>query len=199
MDDLGRVAHVWVFPVKSMQGTKLPEVQIGTAGLAGDRAWAVVDGAGAAVTAAQEPRLREVATHLDEGRLTLDVPGAAPGLAPEEAGDALTALLGRPVRLADRGAGGFVDVAPVHVVSHGSMTDSAHAEQCDACDVTQPRANLVLELDEPGPAERGWVGSEVSLGSALLAVVRTPAHCLGVYAEVRRPGRVAVGDPVLAR
>jgi MOSC domain-containing protein YiiM len=28
-------------------------------------------------------------------------------------------------------------------------------------------------------------------------VTRTPKHCLGVYADVLRPGEVRVGDPVL--
>jgi hypothetical protein len=28
-------------------------------------------------------------------------------------------------------------------------------------------------------------------------VTRTPKHCLGVYAEVRTPGEVHVGDDVL--
>jgi hypothetical protein len=30
----------------------------------------------------------------------------------------------------------------------------------------------------------------------VLDVVRTPKHCLGVYAEVRTPGRVVDGDAV---
>jgi uncharacterized protein YcbX len=29
-----------------------------------------------------------------------------------------------------------------------------------------------------------------------LLVTRTPKHCLGVYADVRVPGRVRVGDAV---
>jgi hypothetical protein len=31
----------------------------------------------------------------------------------------------------------------------------------------------------------------------VLGVTRTPKHCLGVYADVRRPGRITVGDAVL--
>nr|MQA36455.1 sulfurase [Modestobacter roseus]MQA36457.1 sulfurase [Modestobacter roseus] len=57
-----------------------------------------------------------------------------------------------------------------------------------------PRANLLLHL--PAGDERSWVGRRVRVGEAVLDVVRTPKHCLGVYAEVVTPGRVAAGDPV---
>ncbi len=35
------------------------------------------------------------------------------------------------------------------------------------------------------------------IGAAELVATRTPKHCLGVYAEVRQPGEIAVGDAVL--
>jgi MOSC domain-containing protein YiiM len=35
------------------------------------------------------------------------------------------------------------------------------------------------------------------VGDVVLQVTRTPKHCLGVYADVRHPGRISVGDPVL--
>jgi uncharacterized protein YcbX len=195
---VGRLAEVWVFPVKSMAGALLEEADVVAGGLAGDRSWAVVDGAGQPVTAAQEPRLRDVVPHLTGGQLSLDVPGAAPGLAPPEAAAALTAWLGRPLRLDHREGTGYVDVAPVHVVSRGSMADAEHAEQCDACDIRAPRANLVLDLDASADvSERDWLGRQVSLGGAVLRMTEHPNHCLGAYAEVAAPGRVHVGDEVL--
>jgi MOSC domain-containing protein len=193
---VGRLEQVWVFPVKSMRGLSMDHALVASSGLRGDRAWAVVRADGAPVTAAQEPRLRQVTPHLDRGRLTLDVPGAPMGLAPGEAATALSGWLGYPVRLTRREAGGFVDVAPVHVVSRGSMADVAHAEQCDACDVAEPRANLVVELEPDGPGERSWVGREIAVGAVRLLVVRRPDHCLGVYADVVAPGEVALGDQV---
>lgn len=195
MTRLARVAELWVFPVKSMAGARLSEAELSGSGLAGDRAWAVVDDAGAPVTARQEPRLREVAARLVDGQPALDVPGHPAGLTGSAATAALSAWLGRPVRLEHRPDGGFVDVAPVHLVSTAAIRDAAHAEECDACDVAAPRANVVVDLD--AGSERDWVGRAVAAGSSALTVVRLPKHCLGVYAEVTRPGLLRVGDDLV--
>jgi MOSC domain-containing protein YiiM len=48
----------------------------------------------------------------------------------------------------------------------------------------------------PDEDERGWVGRGLRIGEVELTVTRTPRHCLGIYAEVRSPGRVRVGDRV---
>jgi uncharacterized protein YcbX len=194
---VGRLAQVWVFPVKSMAGALLEEAEVVAGGLAGDRSWAVVDEEGRPVTAAEEPRLREVVPHLTGGELSLDVPGATRGLAPDTAAEVLSAWLGRPLRLEHRDGTGYVDVAPVHVVSRGSIADAEHAEQCDACDIRAPRANLVLDLvGGADVSERDWLGRQVSVGGAVLRMTEHPNHCLGAYAEVASPGEVHVGDEV---
>jgi uncharacterized protein YcbX len=43
MRNLGRVEELWRFPVKSMQGERLETAQISAEGLAGDRAYALLD------------------------------------------------------------------------------------------------------------------------------------------------------------
>jgi uncharacterized protein len=199
---VARVHQVWIFPVKSMRGTSLSSIAVTAGGLAHDRAWAVVDGAGETVSAAEEPRLRQVSAHaVGDQVVAIDVPGSPPGLIGREADDALSSWLGRPLRLEHRGDAGFVDVAPVHLVSTFSMTHGAHAEECDACDIREPRANVVLEFSvldhEAGSTERDWIGRSVNLGAVTLDVVRRPDHCLGVYAEVAIPGRLQVGDEVV--
>ena len=73
----------------------------------------------------------------------------------------------------------------------------AAGEVPEGCSAEDPRANLLLQLS-PGADERSWVGRRLLVGEeVVLDVVRTPKHCLGVYAQVRVPGRVTTGDPVM--
>jgi hypothetical protein len=87
-------------------------------------------------------------------------------------------------------------VAPVHLVSRRAIDRAAAGEVPEGCSADDPRANLVLRLDGDDD-ERSWVGRQLRIGTAVLEVTRTPRHCLGVYAEVRRAGTVTVGDVVL--
>jgi len=55
-------------------------------------------------------------------------------------------------------------------------------------------ANLVLDL--PGLREEHLLGRRLAIGSAVLRVLRRPGHCLGVYADVERPGVITTDDEV---
>jgi uncharacterized protein YcbX len=175
---VGHVAAVTVYPVRSLAGAAVDRVAIGPSGLAGDRSWTVVGTDDRAIRAKDAPAMR-------------DVPGTGD---PDADAAALTALLGRPVRLVPAASG--EEVAPVHLVSRRAMTRAAEGEVPEGCSAEDPRANLVLALDEEHD-ERAWVGRSIRVGGAVLEITRTPKHCLGVYADVRTPGEVAVGDAVL--
>jgi uncharacterized protein YcbX len=174
---VGRVEQLWIYPVRSLAGTQVGAVDVAAAGLVGDRAWTVVGDDGEVVRAKHVPGLADLPATGD----------------PDADVTAVGALLGRAVRLVptpDDGTG----VAPVHLVSRGAIERAAAGEVPEGCSADDPRANLVLSLDGD---ERGWVGRELRVGEAVLQVTRTPKHCLGVYADVRVPGRIAVGDAVL--
>lgn len=56
------------------------------------------------------------------------------------------------------------------------------------------RANFVVTLTHD--ALQAAVGSALRLGRVELEVTAVPGGCPGVYAGVRTPGKVSVGDPV---
>lgn len=107
----GTIGELWRYPVKSMQGERVAVSEVTEAGLAGDRAYAVVDAESGRVGSAKHPRLwgellRCQARYLSDP--------AGPGPAPigirlpdgTETGsddpavhDRLSALFGRTVRL----------------------------------------------------------------------------------------------------
>ena len=172
---VGRVAQVWVYPVKSLAGTPVRTAQLGPQGLAGDRLRAVVDEDGRALRAKDAPGL-----------------AAVPGDDADPA--ALSAVVGRPVRLAPLPES--PGAAPVHLVSRRAIDRAALGDVPEGCSAEDPRANLLVDLDGEED-ERAWVGRTVQVGEVLLEITRTPKHCLGVYADVRHAGTVTVGDAVL--
>jgi uncharacterized protein YcbX len=171
--EAGRVERIWIYPVKSLAGTSTDSVEVGPDGLVGDRAHTVVDADGRPIRAKDAPALATLGPGADA--------------------DALTAAVGRPVRLAVLPA--QPGVAPVHLVSRQAIDRAALGEVPEGCSADDPRANLLLDL--PDADERTWVGRTLRIGDAVLEVTRTPKHCLGIYAEVRHAGRVTVGDAVL--
>ena len=175
---MGRVEQIWVYPVRALAGRAVDGCELGPGGLLGDRAWTVVGADERVLRAKDAPELRDVAASGD----------------PVADAQSLSAALRRPVHLVPTPAEG-TGVAPVHLVSREAVDRAAAGDVPEGCSADDPRANLLLTLDRDD--ERSWVGRTLRIGAAVLEVTRTPKHCLGVYADVRRPGAVRVGDAVI--
>lgn len=102
----GRVTEVWRFPVKSMLGERLDAADIGEHGVTGDRTFALVDVQTGKVCSAKR---YDLWGRLFEFRASLDRPGLATITFPDGStrttddpgvSDAISDVLGRPVRLA---------------------------------------------------------------------------------------------------
>ncbi len=201
---VGRVAALRAYPVKSMDASPVEEVQVLVTGLEHDRGWAVVDEQGEVVTARQAPGLRGVRADVPAGPGHVPVlllPGAELGVRDTSADVALSQTVGRAVTVkAAAGGGAFTEVAPVHLVSRQAVERAAADEGTTlgdpACSIEEPRANVVLDLGPDIDLETAWVGREVHLGDVVLRISKRPQHCLGVYADVERPGVLRVGDEV---
>ncbi len=193
---VGRVVVTQAYPIKGAGGRPVDRVVLDADGVVGDRRHAVLTDDGTLLTAEAAPALRRVtAAHVD-GEPLLTVPGTAGDVRGVEADAVLSTLLGRPVRVAPVDPARTLD-APVHLVTRQGLDAAARGEHdaadC-ACSLAEPRANLVV--DAAGGREEDWIGRRLAVGDAVLRVVRRPGHCLGVYAEVERPGTVGVGDEV---
>src|ERR1700733_348481 len=92
-----QLTDVWRYPVKSCRGEQLTEAAVEPWGLAGDRRWMIVDGAGAPVTGRECPPLVLVAPRVEGGKITLASPGLPEVTVPVPAGGGLV-----PVNLGGR-------------------------------------------------------------------------------------------------
>ncbi len=222
-----KVLELWRYPVKSLQGERLDAVTVTSAGLDGDRRYALFDvGTGFGLTGRRVPELLFASARLrDDGGIDITLPDGS--IARDD--DALSAWLGRRVMLrsADAdfarryenpvdfeheaasawapfdGAGGvFHDSgrARVSLVSETTI---------GAWDPRRFRANVQLD----GEDEDAMVGSRMQLGGAVLDVSMRIGRCvmitrpqpggverdLDVLRTIKRDrgGRLAVGALVV--
>lgn len=105
---IGVVKDLFRYPVKSMRGERLSEVDIGVHGVIGDRAYALREANGRIVTAKKRANMLEFGARYDAPpvpgalaplRITLPDGRTVPAQAPD-ASAMLSAVLGRPVVLA---------------------------------------------------------------------------------------------------
>ena len=74
-DAQGHIGQLWVHPVKSCAGVRVPAARLLLTGLEGDREWMVVDTEGEFVSQRELPRMALVQPRLDGTHLHLDAPG----------------------------------------------------------------------------------------------------------------------------
>jgi len=119
---VGVVAALWRFPVKSMGGERLREAEFTSTGVLGDRAFALIDVETGKVASAKSVRLFSVlldckAAFVAPVRPGHDLPAVQITLPggrivrsddAEDAGRALSGLVGRPVRLTRAAPNNFI-------------------------------------------------------------------------------------------
>lgn len=118
--------------------------------------------------------------------------------------------------------GTYFDAFPILIMSTESLATLTNAEPTQAFDVKRFRPNLLIETGSDAPyPERDWIGRTVRVGSAELEITLDCPRCvmtthgfgdlpkdpgimrtlvrenggdLGVYATVKTPGVVRIGD-----
>lgn len=223
MSEVGRVAAIWRYPVKSMRGESLQEAEVYWHGIRGDRRFAFVrPGLERSdfpwLTIRENPAMWGYVPRLlhPERPDKSDAVVATPGGHELRVEDpALAGELGDGIRLIKQNRGVF-DTAPL------SLMGSRTVEAMGGWDARRFRPNLVIEAGAPF-AEEGWVGRVLAIGGMQMRVDRRDERCvmvdvnpdsgerdvpilkrlgrereacLGVYGTTVAPGSVRVGDPV---
>jgi uncharacterized protein len=206
-----RVLELWRYPVKSLQGQRLAEAEIGALGIAGDRGWALFDrDSGLGLTARRVPELLFGSSRLRaDGGVEVVLPDGT--LTTDDA--VLSDWLGRRVEL--RAATEDGDVVPTYETpadedvpdptewlqwegAPGPFHDSPRIRlslvstgTLGTWDRRRFRANVVLD----GEGEDGLRGREADLGSLRLRFGLPIARC--VMTTRPQPGGIARDTSVL--
>lgn len=181
---VGTVQRIWRYPVKSLGGELLAQVDVEERGLAGDRWFAVRDGDGKLGSGKNTRRFRRM-----DGLLRLRARYTADGLALlDPAGrpvpdDYLREFLGRDdVELAEENAVPHFDELPVSVLTTATLEWVRDAVPGVPVDERRFRPNLLVRTPPGTPpfAEQDWLGDEATVGGAGLAFVRASERCVMV-------------------
>ena len=205
-----RVAELWRYPVKSLQGERVAAAELTRTGLAGDRRWALFDlGTGLGLTARRYPVLLQAAARLrEDGGVDVVLPDGS--VAADDG--ALSAWLGRPVELRAADVAGprryenpddieteaeeswwvfegsrdaFHDSVPVTLLS--TATIGSHP-------VRRFRPNVLLD-GGPDGGEDALLGTTVRIGDAVVTLTEPVPRCVMVTRA--QPGGIEVDRDVL--
>jgi len=197
---VGSVLSLWRYPVKSMQGLEVDAVDVGSAGVAGDRRWAVVDvGSGRVMSAKRTQELLQAAVTEE----CIVLPDGTEVPLDSRADETLSAWLGRPVNLrvaADSEdlsyqmtfdppndnaefydipipPGTFLDLSPVHLVTTATLDGCARMRPDLDWDVRRFRPNLVIAIDGDPFLEDRWTGRRMRIGPVVLQITQPTVRC----------------------
>lgn len=196
-----RVARLSIAPVRSLGLQHPTEIELGPDGVAEDRRFYVIDAAGRLVDQLTAGAMVQVGSWTNpkatvlrlsfpdgqvvegevglDGVVETDVHGrtAVGHIVEGPWADALTAFIGRPVRIVrcDR-IGGTRKAHPATLMTDGSM--DALSSVLGVGDLDARRFRMLIELEGGGPHEEDtWVGGRIGLGETVLEISAPVARC----------------------
>jgi uncharacterized protein YcbX len=161
------VAEIWRYPVKSMAGERLPEVNLTPLGLDGDRIVHVENARASVITARTHPKLLAHRAVLDaQGEPLVD---SRAWTDPSVTAD-IEHIVGGGARLVlDHGAGRF-DILPLLVATDGAIAAFGYNGR-------RLRPNLVIGGVQ-GLAERTWERKDIRIGDVVIALADLRGRCV---------------------
>jgi uncharacterized protein YcbX len=188
MREVGRVVALWRYPVKSMKGQALDEVEVSWHGFAGDRRWAFIrDGLERShfpwLTIRERPQMWHYEPFFaepekpDKSATMVRTPD---GRELDVADPALAEELGDGVRLIKQNRGVF-DMAPLSLISAQTVAGIGALAGAELTPL-RFRPNLVVEASGDFP-EEGWVGSVLRIGGFSMRVDQKDERCVMINVD----------------
>lgn len=183
---LGRVVGLWRYPIKSMAGEALVDVDVSWHGFAGDRRWAFIrDDAARSGFPWLTLRERQDMNHYRPSFVECDRPDKSPLVVRTPSGcvldvaDAALALelysSGARAVKQDRGA---FDTFPLSLITTQTIARLGAAVGAPL-DVQRFRPNILVEAaDEAAFPEDGWVGCVLRVGGLRMRVDKRDGRCV---------------------
>ena len=161
------VSEIWRYPVKSMGGERVREIEVGPLGMRGDRIVHVENRDGRVITARTHPRLLGHHARLDadgepivDGHLWSD----------ERVVAAVRAIVGDGARLVRDESVDRFDVLPLLVATDGAIAAFGY-------DGRRLRPNLVIG-GVAGLEERTWPGRHLRIGRVSISLADLRDRCV---------------------
>jgi uncharacterized protein YcbX len=183
---VGRVAELWCYPVKSLGGQQLSEVQCGTMGFDGDRQWAVRGADGKIGSGKTTRRFRRMpgllsmaSSYNDHGVVWIHYAnGESRRIDDPTTATLIGAVVGENVTLVVEGETSHLDDAPLHLVSTASLRWLEARRPIDQVDRRRFRPNLVVESEGSDLAEDEWLGRQLQIGDVAVTVEKRTERCV---------------------
>ncbi len=201
-----KVLELWRYPVKSMQGERLDQADVGPLGIEGDRQRAVVDSeSGVSLSAKRYAELLLCRAWTTNGQVMIGLPDGSKFPADStDAANAMTALLNRRVLVRSAQAGqdvrhefptdlpagegepfiwepgfeAFFDRAPLHLITTATLGEFSRIQPDSSFERARFRPNLLVEADEKGFVENHWVGRDLAVGAVKCHVLDHKPRCV---------------------
>jgi uncharacterized protein YcbX len=202
--EVGRVAGLWRYPVKSMAAEALVACEASWHGIAGDRRWAFVrDGIVRSnfpwLTIRERPDMwhyRPAFAEPERPEASATTVTTPSGAVLDVVDPALAAQLGDGVRVIKQNRGVF-DIAPLALITTQTIAGLATLVGATApLEALRFRPNLLVEAaDGAAFPEDAWVGRVLQIGGLRLRVDQRDQRCVLVNIDPETTGR----DPAILR
>ena len=179
------VAALWRYPVKSLLGERLEQLEVDERGAVGDRWYAVTDANGKFGSGKTTRRFRlmrglfEYGARTEGGRVVVRLPDGRELAVGDPALDAaFSERYGEPLRILPEDGVSHFDFGPIHLLTTASLRWLGTRLGGDATDPRRFRPNVLLDVEGEELVEDGWLGETIELGDVVVRVVARAPRCV---------------------